>query len=105
MKKTRRKIAAALKAKIALEVRDARHCSLQRLSPGACGKRQRSEAAARIDELFTRWPFLGLRRTTAMLPAAGCLDQPQTCPAADAADGDRRPGAQAAAHEARARAY
>ena len=59
----------------------------------------------RIDELFTRWPFLGSRRMTAMLRAEGVSDQPQARAAADAADGDRRLGAEAADHKARAGAH
>src|SRR3954467_8385929 len=40
----------------------------------------------RIDELFTRWPFLGSRRMTAMLRAEG-IPIPQARSTADAADG------------------
>ena len=42
----------------------------------------------RIDELFTRWPFLGSRWMTAMLRSRRTGDQPQARAAADALDGD-----------------
>ena len=57
----------------------------------------------RIDELFTAWPFLGSRRMAAMLRAEGLPDQPQAGAAADAQDGDRGAGAEAAGRRSRRR--
>src|SRR5512143_2694154 len=71
----------------------------------------------RLDELFTAYPFLGLRRMAAMLRAdaagrccgpmlradaagRGGGDQPQACATADAHHGDRRPRTEAADDEA-----
>lgn len=50
----------------------------------------------RLDELFTRWPFLGSRWLDGSAAGRGTVGEPQAGAAADAADGDFRPGASAA---------
>ena len=42
-----------------------------RLSPAAAGDDDDLALMRRLDELFTRWPFLGSRRMAAMLRAEG----------------------------------
>lgn len=56
----------------------------------------------RIDELFTSWPFLGLRSMTAMLRAETACHQLQARAAADAQNRDRGARAEAPHQQARA---
>ena len=55
----------------AAAMRDARHGALRRLSLPRPANDDDLTLMRRIDELFTRWPFLGSRRMTAMLRAEG----------------------------------
>src|SRR5438270_10723926 len=88
----------------AATVRDARHRSLRRLSAAASGKRRGSDVAAPDRRTVHALAVAGLPAYDRDAAGRGTGDQPQTCEAADALDGDRRPGAEAADHEAGPRA-
>jgi len=54
----------------------------------------------RLDELYMAWPFVGLRRTTALLRGAGHVINRQAGAAADAGHGHRGAGAEAGDNQA-----
>src|SRR5271165_333499 len=83
----------------AAAVRDAWHRPLRRLSPAACGER-RPDAVAPDRRAVHALAVPGLAPDDGDAAGRGTNDQPQACAAADAADGDRRLGAETADHEA-----
>ncbi len=78
-----------------------RQCQLRRVARSSVYRPPRPandndlELMRRIDQLFTAWPLLGPRRTTAILNGEGCRNQSQTRAAVDAQDGHRGAGTKA----------